>query len=139
MDFLAHLNIWGIFGAILVLGSVVGGFFKVSSMIKAEVTSKYDGILQAAAEKGNTEKEKLKNDLEGQIKEVKTDLDSQIKAVHEKIAHNRRTNEIEIKYLQDLHETEIKSLGDKIEQLRDQLNDQHSQLVSLLSKLIDKA
>lgn len=44
--------------------------------------------------------------------------------------------EKEIDFVKQTHDSEIRNLGSKIEELRDEVRGQHSQLVSLLSKLI---
>lgn len=46
--------------------------------------------------------------------------------------------EQEIMYQKNLHEGKISELSDKIEQLREEMRNHHSQLVSLLTKMIEK-
>ena len=43
----------------------------------------------------------------------------------------------DIDHLKEIYSAEIRVLGEKIETLRDELRNQHSQMVTLLSKLID--
>jgi uncharacterized coiled-coil protein SlyX len=46
--------------------------------------------------------------------------------------------EQELKHQKDLHEGKIAELSEKIEQLREEMRRHHSQLVDLLTKMIEK-
>jgi CII-binding regulator of phage lambda lysogenization HflD len=68
-------------------------------------------------------------------------LKAKLEARIEKIDTKVRTLEIKINsdigHVKEIYSAEIKVLGEKIETLRDELRNQHSQMVTLLSKLIE--
>lgn len=47
--------------------------------------------------------------------------------------------EQELRYQKEMHEGKIAELSEKIEQLREEMRRHHSQLVDLLTKMIDKS
>lgn len=79
-------------------------------------------ILQTAKEEDSL----LKTKLEAKIAEIDTKVKTLEISVNKDITH-----------LKETYSAEIKVLGEKIETLRDELRNQHSQMVTLLSKLID--
>lgn len=80
-------------------------------------------ILQSAKEADNT----LKLSLEGRIHELETSL-----------RDLRGDIDKDINHLKESYNTEIRNLGEKIENLRDELRQQHSGILTLLNKVIDK-
>jgi chromosome segregation ATPase len=47
--------------------------------------------------------------------------------------------EKELKYHKEIHESKVAELSEKIEQLREEMRRHHSQLVDLLTKMIEKS
>jgi CII-binding regulator of phage lambda lysogenization HflD len=79
-------------------------------------------ILQAAKEDDNL----LKAKLEARIEKI----DAQVKNLELNINKD-------IANLKDVYSAEIKGLGEKIEVLREELRLQHSQMITLLTKLVE--
>lgn len=61
------------------------------------------------------------------LHEAKTYTDNQCKLLKSELDHHK-----------EMHEGKVAELARKIEDLRDELRMQHSQLVSLLTKMLDK-
>lgn len=79
-------------------------------------------ILQAAKE----EDQLLKAKLEARIEKIDAQLKNLELNVNKDISH-----------LKDVYSSEIRALSEKIENLRQEIQTQHSQMVDLLSKLIN--
>ncbi len=82
---------------------------------------------QSILDQAKQEMNLVKQGLEAKIKEVEIELENQKEAVSKDIGHMKFT-----------YNSEIKMLGQRIEELRQDLLSQHSSLVSLLTKLVDK-
>lgn len=123
MEMLNMTTLLSVAGAISVLG---GAWLTVKSIAKESERSKKNqsaSILQSAKEADSV----LKSKLESKINE----LESQIKA-YQDIA------EKDIEHLKETYNNEIKNLGEKIENLRDEVNNHHTQIIQLLSKMLDR-
>lgn len=121
MDF--SVSVGTIVGSVI---AVAGGILSIQKIMinnKKVKEEQIEKILIMAREEINLVKAKLESRIEG----TKSDLKSLELLVNKDISHVRES-----------HESEIKSLADKIENLRDSLNEQHAQMISLLSKLLDK-
>lgn len=69
----------------------------------------------------------LKSKFEGKTHELETRIEAIKESTEKDIAHLKETYNNEIKYL-----------GQKLDDLRNEVHSQHSQLVQLLTKMIDK-
>lgn len=95
---------------------------KISKNAKKDRDEHAAKILQSAKEDDSL----LKAKLEARIEKIDLSLKNLEFNVNKDITH-----------LKETYSAEIKVLGEKIETLRDELRNQHSQMVALLSKLID--
>lgn len=68
---------------------------------------------------------------------LKTQLEARIEKLESKVENLEENINKDMAHLKETYTAEIKVLGEKIEQLRDELRNQHSQMVTLLSKLIE--
>lgn len=116
-------TLMGLSGAITVLGGAWLTLRKVSKDLQVSKERAEAKILQAAKEADATVKLELKN----KISELEIKLDDLRSDVEKDMIH-----------LKETYNGELRFLGQKIEELRKEVHDQHSQLVSLLMKMIDK-
>lgn len=70
--------------------------------------------------------------------EMKIHLENRIHDIEIKVSALKENIEKDIAHLKESYQSEVRFLGQKIEELREQVHDQHSQLVALLTKMIDK-
>jgi chaperonin cofactor prefoldin len=109
-------------GGITTLLSAYKGLDFILSKLKKKKEAYRRGILEQA----KAEVDVIKRDLELKISALENEFEVQKENVIRDFAHMRES-----------YSFEIKVLGDKINDIRDQLNQQHSQLVSLLTQMID--
>jgi peptidoglycan hydrolase CwlO-like protein len=109
--------------AVSVATAIIGSIIAVRSAIKKERRVESARILDEARD----EIELSKTKLEAKINAVDFKLKTLESSVHKDLQHIRET-----------HVSELKTLSDKIENLREELRNQHSGIVSLLAKLIEK-
>jgi hypothetical protein len=120
------LNISTLFSITAIITAICGAWLSIRRVAKdAEKQRKIHAaeILQDAKEADAVLKARFDNkfnELESEIKVVKEGVDK------------------DISHLKETHNGEIRFLGQKIEELRSEVRNQHSQLVQLLSKMIDK-
>ncbi len=109
-------------GVIITLGSAYLTIRKIQK--DAEKTKKEQAaeILQKAKE----EMALKSKDMEAKILSAEDRIDALEKSVEKDLAHLRET-----------YNGEIRNLGQKIEDLRSELRGQHTQMVTLLTKMID--
>jgi hypothetical protein len=122
VDLLDYQNIMPIAFAITTFG---GAWLTIRKIAKDAAKSKKEQaaeILHAAKEEDSLMRAKL----EARIESVKAEL-----------ANLQLNVNKDLSFLKESHSNEIKNLGVRIESLRDELRLQHSQLLSLLTKLID--
>lgn len=107
--------------------SAVGGAYmtirKIANDAEKHKKQHSAAILQAAKEADNTLKISLENrihELETSLRDLKEDIDK------------------DMNHLKETYTNEIKNLGEKIENLRDELRQQHTGILTLLNKMIDK-
>lgn len=65
------------------------------------------------------------------------DLDLKITSAEARIDALEKSVEKDLAHLRETYNGEIRNLGSKIEELRSELRSQHSQMVGLLTKMID--
>jgi len=93
---------------------------------------------ESHSEEKDKQAKKILKDAEEALELVKSQLDAKVEAVNVKVSALEVSTEKELAHLKELHNNEIRNLGEKIEQLRKQLNDQHTQLLSFLTRLVEK-
>lgn len=67
------------------------------------------------------------------------DLQAQLVAIKVRIDSLESNVEKDLQHLRETYNGEIRNLGQKIEDLRSELRNQHTQMVSLLTKMIDNS
>jgi hypothetical protein len=91
--------------------------------------------------KSKRKKEEYRQSILDQAKKeaelVKMELEAKIKALEEEFKVQKLNISKDLIHLKENYSTEIRTLGDKINDMKDQLNQQHSQLVALITHLID--
>jgi len=114
----------GAVGLLVTLGSAYLTVRKIARDAKKEKKEFKAEIVQSAKEEIAL-KEK---DLEAKIK----DVDNKVNALKESV-------EKDLAHMKDTFNSEIRNLGQKVEDLRDELRSQHTQMVALLTKMIDNS
>lgn len=108
--------------ALTTLTGLIMSWQKIVKTAKKDREEHAAKILQTAKE----EDQLLKSKLEARIEKI----DAQVKNLELNVNKD-------ITHLKETYSAEIKVLGEKIEMLRDELRDQHSQMVALLTKLVE--
>lgn len=107
--------------------SVVGGALltirRIASNYEKSKRSHAASIIQLAKEADNL---------------IKTELNIKIHNLELKVKNHKESTDKDLLHLKETYNNEIKFLGQKIEELRNELLQQHSGIVQLLSKLVDK-
>lgn len=111
-------------GAIIAFGAAWLTIRKIAKDAKKDKKESAAEILQSAKEEIAL-KEK---DLDAKIKEVRLRLEDLEKSVNKDLLHLKETSS-----------GEIRNLASKIEDLRGELRSQHTQMVALLTKMIDSS
>lgn len=119
---ISELQAYGALGIAMGVATLVVTLQKVFKNFRKERDEYAAKILQTAKEEDSL----LKAKLEARIEKIDLSLKNLEFNVNKDITH-----------LKETYSAEIKVLGEKIETLRDELRNQHSQMVTLLSKLID--
>ena len=110
----------------VVITTLGGAWLTVRKVVRdAEKQKKHYAaeILQSAKEADQALKVRLENKVH--------ELETQLKSLRENV-------DKDITHLREYHSSELKFLGQKIEALREEVHSQHSQLVQLLTRMIDK-
>lgn len=108
---------------ITAIGSAYLTLRKIASDAEKHHKQHAAAILQAAKEADQSLKINLENrihELELSLQNLKEDIDK------------------DINHLKESYNVELRNLGEKIEALRDELRQQHSGILALLNKVIDK-
>lgn len=84
------------------------------------------------------ENAKVLQEAKESISAVKADLDSDIEALKTEVQTLKDSTASDLAHVKEIHSSEIKNLAEKIENLRTQLNEHHSQLVTFLTRLVEK-
>jgi len=111
-------------GAITAIGGAWLTVRKVANDLRKDKKEHAAEILQSAKE----EMALKERDLNLKISEINTKHEALEKSVEKDLAHMRET-----------YNGEIRNLGQKIEDLRSELRNQHTQMVQLLTKMIDSS
>lgn len=98
-----------------ILGLVLAALF----MISGGIATIYK-VVNSLREERDRENEKI-------LKEAKEYADNKFSILKQEVEHQK-----------DIHEGKIAELTNKIEQLREEMKGHHSQLVSLLTKMIER-
>lgn len=117
-------SILSFFGAVSV---IAGAVYRVRAVLKQRVDQKALEralILQEAKEYSN----RNKRSLEVRLETLERELENQVKALNK-----------DLEYIKDSYNNELKFLGSKIDELKDEVRVSLSQIVTLVSKLIDKS
>lgn len=69
---------------------------------------------------------------------LRSRLEAKIQALAVEVSNLEISVNKDMDHLKETYTSEIKNLGEKIESLRDELRNQHTGILSLLSKLVDK-
>jgi chromosome segregation ATPase len=109
-------------GAVVTVGTAVVTVQKILKNFKKAHEERNAQVLQAAKEELSVAKLKL----EGRLEALETALEALKENVDKDLAHAKET-----------HATELKNLSEKITQIREDLREQHSQVLQLLTALID--
>ncbi len=114
--------------------SMIGGSWLTVRKIQKDAEysrEKHEGAIlaksQAQIDKAVNERKLVQKEFEGRLAEIEQDLVAHRASVEKDFAHVRET-----------YNGELKNLATKIEDLRSELRNQHTQMVSLLTKMIDK-
>lgn len=97
--------------------------FKMRAGFKAEVLKENREFIDHT-------KELALKDIERLSKEMET-LDNKVKALEAQLMR-------EVEHIKDRHNTDLENLGQKILELKEEMRHQFSQLVSILTKLMEK-
>lgn len=111
-------------GAITVIGGSWLTIRKIQKDADASKKALSDEILKSAKE------ELAKKELELQAKLDK--LNTRVETLEDSV-------EKDLQHLRETYNGEIRNLGQKIEDLRSELRNQHTQMVGLLTKMIDNS
>lgn len=119
---ISEIQAYGALGIAMGVATLTVTLQKVFKNFRKERDEYAARILQTAKEEDNL---------------VKTKMEARFAEIETKVRTLEISVEKDISHLKETYSAEIKVLGEKIELLRDELRNQHSQMVTLLSKLID--
>ena len=116
----------GMLGTVLIslgtIGSVVWTFTRLKKNFQDEIDAKTKNAIKLAEAAVDSKVQGVENQLEA----LKRDLENLETSVQK-----------EISFVKATYNSEIKNLSDKIEHMRDELRSQHTNLLTLISKLVD--
>lgn len=118
-------------GAVTAIG---GSWLTVRKIQKDSEASreKHEGAIlaksQAQIDRAIGERKLIQKEFEGRLTELEQDIAAHKAAVNKDFAHVRET-----------YNGELRNLATKIEDLRSELRNQHTQMISLLTKMIDNS
>ncbi len=110
-----------VLGALAAILGAAATFSKLKASFREELREETDKAIEYARDAARNDVELLKVQVENLSKEINRLEDS----FQKDVAHIRET-----------YNNEIRNLGNKIEELREEVRGQHSQLVTLLTKLV---
>jgi uncharacterized protein with von Willebrand factor type A (vWA) domain len=108
---------------LMVVFAAWGGLWGIASKIRKEREAEAAKTLKAAKEEDA---------------KIKAEMEAKIRLLEEKLKNLEHDTNKDFDHLKETHGSALANLGQKIEELRDQLNAQHAQLLSFLTKLIEK-
>ncbi len=103
--------------------TVTGGVYSALKRFRKATKEKKDSYRADILKEAKREAERIKGDLENKIKALEDEFQTQ------------KQNFIHFK---EIYSAEIKVLGEKIELLRADISKQHTDLVGLLTRLVDR-
>ena len=127
-------SILAVFAAISTISGTYLKLRKISKDRQKQLELERAIILQEAKE--NSNKHKLA--LEAKIELLENDFNSKVEALSQKINNVEESINKDLTHIKESYANEVRFLGSKIEELRDEMRVQMSQVVQLVSKLIDK-
>lgn len=74
-----------------------------------------------------------------EISEKEKEIKAKIEALDTRIETLEHSVDKDLQHMRETYNSEIRNLGQKIEDLRSELRNQHTQMVSLLTKMIDNS
>lgn len=110
-------------GAIVAIGSAWLTVRKIAKDAKRERKELVAEILQEAKEADTL---------------IKSKLESRIEAIRAELKNLEFNVSKDVEHLRETQKNEMKNLGEKIETLRDELRNKHSELVQLLTAMVNK-
>lgn len=113
--------IGAVVGALGAIGTVTITFMKIKASFKKEIDEEIEQAITQARELADAD-----------IKAFNMRLDS----ISREISSLEGKVDKEIEHVKSIYNNEIRVLAEKIESLREEVRGQHSQLVSLLTKLV---
>jgi hypothetical protein len=115
-----------ILGTVLTaLGSIAGlwlTFIQIKKKVAEEFQSKVNSAIDTAAKAGEHQADLLRRELEL--------LDGKIQSLESSFAKD-------VEHIKSTYNNEIKNLAERIDVLRDEVRGQHSQLVGILTKMLN--
>lgn len=99
-------------------------------------------IRKIAKEAAKTKKEQAAEILQQAKEEIaikEREIHAQLKENENRIEALEKSVEKDLQHMRETYNGEIRNLGQKIEDLRSELRNQHTQMVSLLTKMIENS
>jgi uncharacterized membrane-anchored protein YhcB (DUF1043 family) len=114
------------------LGTSAGAITAVSGLYAG-----WRHIRYSLAAKKDREKQAILDKAKDELDKVEAKLNEKIRLLHEEIEDHKQNITKDLGHMREMYDGELKNLGNKIDELRRDLSDQHSQMVALLTKLVD--
>lgn len=121
------LDIPNISAVIVAAIPVVGGVYTAVKRIRKSSKAKKD-----------TYRAEILAEAKEEATKVKTELENKLKVLEEEFQVQKRSVSKDFSHFREVYSAEVKVLGEKIENLRQDLSAQHTALVGLLTKLVDR-
>jgi chromosome segregation ATPase len=96
-------------------------------------------IRYSAQAKKDRERQDILDKANEELGRVKRELESKIGSLKQEFENHKSNLVKDLDFMRSTYNAEIKVLGEKIESLREDLGQQHSQMVALLTKLVNKS
>lgn len=114
------------------ISTIAGAIVAIQKVIKNSRVER-----NASVEEKEKESEKILTQAREEMQLIKLQFEAEVKALKVDLKSLESGTLKDIQYIKESQESEIKNLGEKIQDLRDQLNSHHTQILSLLEKLIN--
>jgi peptidoglycan hydrolase CwlO-like protein len=111
-------------GAVSIIGGAWLTVRKIAKDTETQKKEQAEAILQSAKE---------------EILLKEKDLQAKIEALDTRIETLEHSVEKDLQHMRETYNSEIRNLGQKIEDLRSELRNQHTQMVQLLTKMIENS
>jgi hypothetical protein len=95
-------------------------------------------VLGALKKRKNKYRQSILDEAKAEAGQIKTQLEAKIDALGLELKSQKENLSKDLLHLRETYNAEIRVLGEKIDETRRQLDQQHSQLVNLLTSLIEK-